>query len=249
MEGEWQEVTRKKPSKVKRQPASNDDVPFERTITQQSPRLPYNPRSPAKRLVLPWPRRGELITEIEFLNAFPDTEVVVIASRTFEETKNILQQYHKRRFIPYQPRMYIADALFIVEHGIYNMGEQLLMYESNEPPKAALLNFELPYNAGQTRYLDGVRYFIPWNTPSSTMTKLWVTSPNYREYDNTEYEQIMFRFNSRTRLQKFDGLVYDHYTEVTILGKDTRLLDNFLQMTLDQKLKEKEEQLKKISNS
>jgi hypothetical protein len=212
---DWQVVTKKKTVKKENPDVAERaiKVPFSRHITEESRKLPYHPDPTLKKLLTSNPRRGELLVNIEFLAHFANNSsqaiVVVIASPYYAETVEVLSAYFPTqfRFISYQPKMFIADALFIVEYGLYNMEEQLIAYESSRPPRAALLNFELPYNVGSTRYLDGERRFLPWNRPSGTLTKLAVMTPEpkYRLYDHVEYEQIMFRFNSCTRTQGYDA--------------------------------------------
>lgn len=66
-------------------------------------------------------------------------------------------------------------------------------------PAAASLKFKLPFHSGKTSYLAGDIYFQPWAPTISAETRLFVTDVNKRMYDNTEYEEQMFRFNLITR--------------------------------------------------
>jgi cap2 methyltransferase len=93
-------------------------------------------------------------------------------------------------------------------------------------PKMAMLKFRLPYNPGITKYFSGKIYFQPWVGQSSTETRLITNGKEYTLYDNTDYEQILYRHNRITRNQKFDhqytkieGLdyCYDCKAEIEIL--------------------------------
>lgn len=79
-------------------------------------------------------------------------------------------------------------------------------------PAWSMLKMRLPYTAGQTEYLDGQVYTQVWAPSSSTEARLVckgvgdranVRAP-MRIYDNTEYEQIFYRFNLCTRWQPFE---------------------------------------------
>jgi hypothetical protein len=63
-------------------------------------------------------------------------------------------------------------------------------------PVASMLKFRLPYKPGKTKYLDGKIYFQVWAGKTSSEGRLISEKP-YRiiEYDNTDYEQCMFRLN------------------------------------------------------
>jgi hypothetical protein len=79
-------------------------------------------------------------------------------------------------------------------------------------PSAAMLKFRLPYTSGITEYFTGDIYFQAWAPPTSTETRIILDLqngiPKMREYDNTEYESILYRFNRCTRIQPFD--LYPH---------------------------------------
>jgi hypothetical protein len=68
-----------------------------------------------------------------------------------------------------------------------------------------MLKFRLPYAPGITDYLAGDIYMQVWAPPTSTETRLITQSKEIVQYDNTDYESKLFRWNVCTREhQKFD---------------------------------------------
>lgn len=70
-------------------------------------------------------------------------------------------------------------------------------------PKAGMYKFRLPWQAGQTEYLDGEIYLPIWGPQTTTEARL-VSRGGTRLWDNTAYEEMMFYFNTVTRLTACD---------------------------------------------
>ena len=84
-------------------------------------------------------------------------------------------------------------------------------------PKAALYKFRLPYEMGQTTYLNGEVRFQAWAPPTSTESRLILlpeitnnAETRYKTWDHTDYESILYRFNRCTREQEFPE-IFDKY--------------------------------------
>ena len=74
-------------------------------------------------------------------------------------------------------------------------------------PRVSMLKFRLPYEAGQTQYLDGKVYFQMFAGATSSETRLVVKAPESESeqcatvtYDHGDYEDVMFHFNTVTRV-------------------------------------------------
>lgn len=92
-------------------------------------------------------------------------------------------------------------------------------------PRMSMLKFRLPWEDGETEYLDGDIYYQPWAPSTSTETRLITDGKNKKMYSNRDYEQRMFYFNIHTRtnlykhpIKGIKGLdcCYDCATEVYI---------------------------------
>jgi len=91
-------------------------------------------------------------------------------------------------------------------------------------PKRALLKFRLSYEIKTSQYYDGRIFIQPWAKNTSTETRLVPDLKTWKTYDNSEYEQRMFYFNTVTRRDKYDnthfpclGKCYDCMAEANIL--------------------------------
>ena len=98
-------------------------------------------------------------------------------------------------------------------------------------PKASLLKFRLPWRDGETKYLDGIVLLPIWGRETTTETRLVVQDPHSsRVYDNKKYEEQLFYFNRRTRVQYYthpcqaEGMdhCYDCAAEVVVLSEYLR---------------------------
>lgn len=67
-------------------------------------------------------------------------------------------------------------------------------------PKKTMLKFRLSWKPGTTKYLDGKIYLPVWGPQSTTEARLVPDGDDERDYDNTEYEEQMFYFNTVTRV-------------------------------------------------
>jgi hypothetical protein len=100
----------------------------------------------------------------------------------------------------------------------------------------AMLKFRLPWDAGTTNYLDGDIYLPVWGPTATTEARLVTRAPlaedpsgkriyAMRDYDNKQYEEQMFYFNTIIRPALYphdvvgEGLdhCYDCRSEVDIL--------------------------------
>lgn len=77
-------------------------------------------------------------------------------------------------------------------------------------PRKSMLKFRLQYTPGKTEYLDGTVYLPVWGPQSTTETRLVPHGHGRRVWNNTKYEEQMFYFNTRTRVQ-----TYKHDVEAT----------------------------------
>lgn len=101
-------------------------------------------------------------------------------------------------------------------------------------PRASMFKFRLPWCPGKTPYLTGKVYIQPYAHMHSTETRLISTTSDIVEWDNVEYEEHCFYFNTKTRLQEYDhgvkgaGLYpdYDCAAEVMILRQYFRRFDS-----------------------
>lgn len=84
-----------------------------------------------------------------------------------------------------------------------NMRDQEL-WISIMKPLMSMIKFRLPYEPGQTEYLDGQIRFQCWAPLNSTETRLITNGSVTRKYDHTQYEEIMYHFNKVTRGNWFE---------------------------------------------
>ena len=69
-------------------------------------------------------------------------------------------------------------------------------------PLASMLKWRLPWTQGETEYLDGEVRLPVWGSQSTTESRLWVTGgASYRRWKHTTFEQQMYHFNTRQRVQ------------------------------------------------
>jgi len=73
-------------------------------------------------------------------------------------------------------------------------------------PRASMYKMRLPYTPGTTKYLDGNIHFPVWGGRTTTETRLVVEngSVETKEYDHTDYERLMFHFNTVTRTTYYE---------------------------------------------
>lgn len=78
-------------------------------------------------------------------------------------------------------------------------------------PDATMLKFRLPWNNKKTKYIKGDIYIQVYAPKSSTETRLiiWDGESPDKYYDNKEYEEQMFWFNKKGRVQDFVNPLYD----------------------------------------
>ncbi len=110
-----------------------------------------------------------------------------------------------------------------------NLSQQRSWVEKLRPVRS-LLKFRLPFgeesDKATTEYFDGVINFQAYAPPQSSETRIEVGhNPKLVVYDNTLYEQQLFYFNTRYRIQSFVhynrryGWSYDTIREFFILKK------------------------------
>lgn len=100
--------------------------------------------------------------------------------------------------------LFISDLRSTSEQSIKNDMDLQMKWHLMLKPKASLLKFQLSYIPGITSYLKGDIYYQMWAPPTSTECRLLVQGDETSDYDNTEYESKMYRFNKYTRFQTFD---------------------------------------------
>ena len=73
-------------------------------------------------------------------------------------------------------------------------------------PKASMLKFRLPWEAGTTTYLKGDIFLPIWGRETTTETRLISRGPEFPlvDYDNRKYEEQCFHFNRVTRVQWYE---------------------------------------------
>jgi len=69
-------------------------------------------------------------------------------------------------------------------------------------PLASMLKWRLPWTEGETDYLDGEVRLPVWGSQSTTEGRLWVKGgAGYRRWKHRTFEQQMYHFNTRQRVQ------------------------------------------------
>ena len=69
-------------------------------------------------------------------------------------------------------------------------------------PLASMLKWRLPWTEGETDYLDGEVRLPVWGSQSTTEGRLWVKGgAGYRRWKHRRFEQQMYHFNTRQRVQ------------------------------------------------
>ena len=72
-------------------------------------------------------------------------------------------------------------------------------------PKRALLRFRLPWREGRTMYLRGDLHLPVWGSQTTTECRLVPEVPLiYTSYEHRRYEEQMFHFNTRHRVQMYE---------------------------------------------
>ena len=133
-----------------------------------------------------------------------------------------------------------------------DMEDQMLWHEIINP-KASMLKFRLSWEKGITNYLDGKIYLPVWGRATTTESRLIVEGNDKKDYDNTEYEEQMFYFNSVTRVAKYkhnivmEGIdhCYDCSSEIHIwkeylTKRNTYENENLLNEEIVRKIKDAE---------
>ena len=103
----------------------------------------------------------------------------------------------------------IFDPLQMEEGVARDMVQQMEWYHIMKPV-AALLKFRLPWTEGETTYLKGDIHFPVWGPQTTTESRLVVTSPENISYNNKEYEEKMFYFNTVTRSSAYRHDIHIH---------------------------------------
>jgi hypothetical protein len=110
-----------------------------------------------------------------------------------------------------------------------NLSQQRKWVEALQPVRS-LLKFRLPFTTedekASSEYFDGIINFQAYSPPQSAETRLEVgNKPKMIQYDHSRYEQQMFYFNTRYRIQGFQhynrryGWSYDTIREFFVLKK------------------------------
>lgn len=106
-------------------------------------------------------------------------------------------------------------------------------------PAYTMLKFRLPWMAGTTKYLKGDIYIQPFPPVRSTETRLIISTPNVPDiyYDNIEYEEQLYYFNTTLRDKKYRNILEkysrkdkcgltDNYDSVALI----HILSNYLEL-------------------
>ncbi len=186
-------------------------------------------------------------THIEYLsNMFPDVNFVLVDPAPFT-VKERLPQIALRANTLFTDELaqefgvLYKDILFISD--IRSADPTVLTEEETEQQVAkdmanqsqwhklmgarkSMLKFRLSWRAGKTKYLAGEIYLPVWGPVTTTESRLIAdfNAPEI-EYDNTEYEEKMFHFNTVTRVGRYrhsirgEGIdhCYDCTAEISIL--------------------------------
>ena len=89
-----------------------------------------------------------------------------------------------------------------------DLSDQMRWVEAMTPYRA-LLKFRLPWDDGRTMYLKGQLRLPVWGSQTTTECRLVPDTPiAYATYEHSTYEQQMFHFNTRHRVQ-----IYEQRTE------------------------------------
>ena len=223
---------------------SKEDIPFARTLRDDSPRLKYRRRQNEVKTVLHWGQRKLLLSEIEFLTKYGQlSNIVVYAGAAPGTHLNILAELFKdKKFVCVDPapfnirptsqfdlrRQLFEDktaeefkgknVLFISDiraadwqredHEAHetqvqdDMKAQMRWHNIMEPAKS-MLKFRLPWDAGLTEYLDGEIFLPVWGPITTTEARLIPSGMAAKKYDNTQYEEQMFYFNTTQRVGRY----------------------------------------------
>jgi len=117
-----------------------------------------------------------------------------------------------------------------VEEAVHEDMRLQMRWHLRMKPVRSMLKFRLPWGAGTTQYLDGDLHLPVWGRQTTTECRLVVPqNAALKEYDHTIYEEQMFYFNTRTRVEYSDhsvsGLVdglchcFDCASEVRIVSQ------------------------------
>lgn len=100
-----------------------------------------------------------------------------------------------------QDTLFISDIrrTFASEELIEEDMRDQMRWHDIMKPRASHFKFRLPWDAGQTEYLDGIVYIQPYAQPQSTETRLVATSNTRRVWCHKEYEEQCFFFNTIVR--------------------------------------------------
>eukprot|EP00727_Mastigamoeba_balamuthi_P001783 m51a1_g11601 hypothetical protein (375) ;mRNA; f:129125-131072 len=113
-------------------------------------------------------------------------------------------------------------------------------------PQASMLKFRLPWEPGLTEYLAGEAYLPVWGPLTTTEARLVSTGLERRLWDNKQYEEQMFYFNTVMRPAMYphgvrgEGIdhCYDCRAEVHILEQYLRLHGAPSELPIEQRVAE-----------
>ncbi len=123
-------------------------------------------------------------------------------------------------------------------------------------PEYTMFKFRLPWDCGETKYMEGDIYIQPYPPTTSTETRLIVSkNAKTKLYDNKKYEEQLFHFNTNVRPLQFNNILfnvsknkkhgltnnYDGASEVYILENYLKFIknssnDNLLNNSLKDKI-------------
>lgn len=194
-------------------------------------------------------------THTNFLsNMFPNIKFILIDPVRFtaQETDRIsirqdyfddetAQEFAGRDDVVFVSDIRGADSEDIpkekVEELVRKDMESQMRWHNIIKPVASMFKFRLPWDDGNTEYLDGDIYLPVWGPITTTETRLITSSNKTKVYDNKKYESQMFHFNTQTRVARYPhnflpfydddgekidpGLdhCYDCTSEIYIIGK------------------------------
>eukprot|EP01117_Protostelium_nocturnum_P014763 TRINITY_DN5650_c0_g1_i3.p1 TRINITY_DN5650_c0_g1~~TRINITY_DN5650_c0_g1_i3.p1 ORF type:complete len:557 (+),score=125.51 TRINITY_DN5650_c0_g1_i3:342-2012(+) len=187
-------------------------------------------------------------THIKFMSEelFPDCKFVLVDPADFDvkptERIEVIQDFYTDELANKYSKKNGYDKLLFVSD-IRSMSAEMTDKEKEErviidmkcqedwhnlmEPNATMLKFRLPYHQGKTMYLKGRIFFPIWGGRTTTETRLVATTNERHEYDNIEYEELMFHHNTTVRTQYYDhdikgeGLdhCFDCASEIFVLGQ------------------------------
>lgn len=207
---------------------------------------------------------------MELADMFPEQKFVLVDPNDFRCKESARIEIHQEFFTNEIAEKYKAEkVLFISDIRTGNpdvMGAQeveqrvkadmdaQLTWHSILKPYRSMLKFRLPYFPGQTEYLDGFLWLPIWGRVQTTEARLVANAhTRLRMWDNFEYMNQLYYFNTETRVRAYEHGVqdcegldhcYDCAAEVDVLKE---YLVKYIHLWLEQEVAEVRETMAAVA--